>query len=174
MGGVAAFDDHLVAVEDAGVDHGVALHLEDEVLPGAQHGFGHRHAVAFVLDGVDRRAGGDAAQHRQFAHLAGRRGGVGHAHAFHHLGPERGAALGRRGGGGLLRHLDHLQRPGPVRQAAQEAPLLQRRDQAVDAGLGGQVQGFLHLVEGRGDAGLLEPLVDEHQQFVLFAREHET
>jgi hypothetical protein len=59
-----------------------------------------------------------------------------------------------------------------VGQAAQEAALLQGGDQAVDAGLGGQVQRVLHLVEGGGDARLLQPLVDEHEQFVLLAREH--
>ena len=57
-------------------------------------------------------------------------------------------------------------------QAADEAALLQRRDQPVDAGFRGQVQRLLHLVERGGDARLLNTFVDEHQQFVLFAREH--
>ena len=67
---------------------------------------------------------------------------------------------------------DHLDGAGPVRQAADEAALLERGDQAVNAGLGAQVERFLHLVEGGRHAGLLEPLVDEAEQFVLLARQH--
>jgi hypothetical protein len=92
------------------------------------------------------------------------------AGALDQLGLERRAAAGA--GRGLFRQAHDLERAGPVRQAAQEAPLLEGGDQPVDAGLGGQVQGFLHLVEGRRDPGFLDPLMDEHEQFVLFAREH--
>jgi hypothetical protein len=42
----------------------------------------------------------------------------------------------------------------------------------VDAGLGAKVEGILHLVERGRDARFLHPLVDEHQQFVLLARQH--
>jgi hypothetical protein len=59
-----------------------------------------------------------------------------------------------------------------VRQTADEAALLQRRDQPVDARLGRQVQRLLHLVEGGRHAGLLDPFMDEHQEFVLLAGEH--
>ena len=48
-----------------------------------------------------------------------------------------------------------------------KAALLERRDQPVDAGLGAQVQRLLHLVEGRGDAILLESFVDEVQEIVF-------
>jgi hypothetical protein len=137
---------------------------------------GHRQALALVLDGVDRGAGGDAAQDRQLAGVVGGDlrlgGGRRLTAALDHLGLEGAAPLGRRGRRGLLRQLDHLQRPGPVGQAADEAALLERRDQPVDARLGRQVQRLLHLVEGGGDAGLLDPFVDEHQQLVLLAREH--
>jgi hypothetical protein len=71
----------------------------------------------------------------------------------------------------------HALAPGPtswpVRQPAEEAALLQRGDEAVDAGLGGEVQGVLHFVERRRDSGLLDPLMDEHEQLVLFACEHD-
>ena len=59
-----------------------------------------------------------------------------------------------------------------VGEAADEAAFLQRRDQAVDARLGRQVQRLLHLVEGRRNARLPDALMNEHQEFVLFLREH--
>ena len=46
------------------------------------------------------------------------------------------------------------------------------RDQPVDAGVGGEVERHLHFVEGGGDAGLLDPLMDEHEKFVLLAGKH--
>jgi hypothetical protein len=55
---------------------------------------------------------------------------------------------------------------------AQEAALLKRRDEAVDAGLGRQIERLLHLVERRRDAGFLDPLMDEHEKFVLLTGEH--
>ena len=68
--------------------------------------------------------------------------------------------------------LDHLQRPRPVRQAADEAALLQCRDQAMDSGLGGKVQRILHLVEGGRNTRFLQALVDEAQQLQLLAGQH--
>ena len=58
-------------------------------------------------------------------------------------------------------------------ELADEAALLQGRNQSVDAGFGAQVQRLLHFLERRRNAGFLQPLVNEHEQFVLFAREHE-
>src|SRR5437899_204844 len=66
----------------------------------------------------------------------------------------------------------HLDRPRPVGQAADEAALLECRDQAVDARLRSEVERVLHLVERRGDARLLEALVNEAQQFQLLSGEH--
>ncbi len=57
-------------------------------------------------------------------------------------------------------------------QAADEAALLQRRDQPVNAGFGAQIERVLHLVEGRRNAGFLEPLMDETQKLELFPRQH--
>src|SRR3546814_382007 len=59
-----------------------------------------------------------------------------------------------------------------MRQAADEAALLQRRDQPMDARLGLEVERVLHLVEGWRDAGVLDPLLDEHEQLVLLPGEH--
>jgi hypothetical protein len=56
--------------------------------------------------------------------------------------------------------------------AAEKAPLLQRRDQPVDAGFGTQVQRVLHFLETGGTAGFPQMLVDKNQQFVLFGGEH--
>jgi len=59
-----------------------------------------------------------------------------------------------------------------MRQPADKAAFLQSADKAVDAGLGTEVKGVLHFVEGGGDAGRGQPLIDEHQQLVLLARQH--
>ena len=66
----------------------------------------------------------------------------------------------------------HLKRARPVGQPADEAALLQRRDQPVDAGFRREIQRILHFVEGRGDAGLLQPLMNEEEKFMLLARQH--
>ncbi len=60
----------------------------------------------------------------------------------------------------------------PVGQAAHEAALLERGDQPVDAGLRLEVERLLHLVEGRGYARLLQPLMDEHEKLFLLRCEH--
>src|SRR5689334_18208307 len=82
--------------EDAGVDHRVPGDLQDEVLAGAQDAFRHRHAVAFLLDRLDGRAGGDLAEDGELAAVVGG-GRLGWA-AVDELGLERSPALGRGGG----------------------------------------------------------------------------
>ena len=72
----------------------------------------------------------------------------------------------------LVRQLDDLDGAGAVRQAADEAALLQRRDQPVNAGFGPQIERVLHLVERGRNAGFLQPLVDEAQKLELLASEH--
>ncbi len=42
----------------------------------------------------------------------------------------------------------------------------------MDAGFRRQVERILHLVEGGRNAAFLHPLVDEHQQLMLFSRQH--
>ena len=130
----------------------------------ADEGFGSGEAVDLVLDRLDRRAGGDAAEHRQVddarrGHgriggraLRRRRGG---GAAALEIGVDQRRAetalSGRRDGidPGAFRHAQDFQRAGPVRQASDEAALLQRRDQPVDAGFRPQIERFFHLVEGR-------------------------
>jgi competence protein ComEC len=177
-------DHHDVAVVDAGLDHAVALDLEGIVLAGrGQHHRGHADRGGAVLQRLDRGAGGDAADQRYVARL----GGAGHG-----LHAEPGAGLLERVRLGQ-RPLDHrraeaapawvhvldivgqaqdLDGAGAVGQAADEAALLERGDQAVNAGFGAQAQGLLHLVEGGRDAIALHPLVDEHQEFVLLPGQH--
>ena len=89
------------------------------------------------------------------------------------------AALGLAAGGGgaqgfghIVGKLEHFQGAGALFHAAQEAALFQGGDQAVDAGLGFQVQRFLHFVKGGRNAAFAHPFMDEHQQFILFARQH--
>ena len=91
----------------------------------------------------------------------------------------RGGAVRRRhrartrlGQGRVLGQLDDLKRAGAMRQAAQEPALLKGRDQAMDAGLGLEVQRLLHFVERGRDAGFPQTLVNEHEQFILLAGEH--
>jgi hypothetical protein len=43
----------------------------------------------------------------------------------------------------------------------------------MNAGFGLQVQGILHFLERRRNPFFLEALIDEKQQFELFAREHD-
>ena len=71
-----------------------------------------------------------------------------------------------------FRQLDHLDGARAVWQAADEAALLERRDQPMDAGLGAQVERILHLVEGGRHAGFLQPLMDEAQKLELLACQH--
>ena len=61
----------------------------------------------------------------------------------------------------VVRQSDHFQRAGAVMPAAQEAALLQRRDQAVDARFGLELQRLLHLLEARREAGRFEVTVDD-------------
>jgi hypothetical protein len=42
----------------------------------------------------------------------------------------------------------------------------------VDARLAAQIERVLHFVEGGRNPALLHAFVDEHQKFVLLAREH--
>src|SRR5262249_32798239 len=66
----------------------------------------------------------------------------------------------------------HLDGARPVGQAANEAALFKRGDEAVNAGFGAQVESVLHLVEGRRHARLLQALMDKSQQFQLLPGEH--
>ena len=68
--------------------------------------------------------------------------------------------------------LDDLERARPMGQAADEAALLERGDQAVDPRFRSQVESLLHFVEGRRYPRFLEAFVDEHQKLELLFGEH--
>jgi hypothetical protein len=167
---------------NAGVDHRVAAHFEGVVFAGAEHVRRHADGVAAGLQRLDRRARGDAAHHRDRDRTAAVVLDVAVAiarwradlaeRAFDDAGGEAAAAGGGGGADSEFRQLDDLDGAGAVRQPADEAALFQRGDQAVDAGLGAQIERILHLVEGGRHAGFLQPLIDESQKFILFAREH--
>ena len=72
----------------------------------------------------------------------------------------------------VLREFDHLDGAGPVRQTANEAALDERCDEPVNAGLGPQIEGVLHFIEGGGHAAFLHAPVDEEQKLFLFFGEH--
>ena len=92
--------------------------------------------------------------------------------ALDDIGREIAAAWAPRLGEWRFGQLDHLERAGPVGHAPQEAALLERQDQAMDAGLGLEIQRILHFLERGRNAFLLQAFVDEKKQFELFAREH--
>jgi hypothetical protein len=85
----------------------------------------------------------------------------------------RELAAARRRDGCRFRQTEHLDGPRPVRQAADEIALFERKDQTMDAGLRTQIERLLHLVEGRRDALLLQALVNEAQQLVLLLGQHD-
>ncbi len=94
--GCARADD-VVAVEDAGLDHGVAAHPEHEQVAVAHEVGGQRHDLLDVLLGEHVGAGGDVAHERHVAHRP---------------------ALGHRIGGGVVADLDG---PGLDRVATEVA-----------------------------------------------------
>ena len=71
-----------------------------------------------------------------------------------------------------LGQANDLERPGAVGQAANEAPLFKRGDQAVDAGFRFEIERVLHFVKGGRNAGFAQAFMDEAEQFVLFSRQH--
>ena len=174
-------DKRDIAIENAGVDHGVAAHLQGEMLAGGEQVGRHVDDVAALLNCLDRRAGGDAAHHRhrdRTAALAGvlaiRAVRTVRAHAAEvALDHARGeAARAVQAMADRIGQLNHLDGARPVGQPPDEAALLQRGDQPVDARFGAQIEGVLHLVEGGRNAGLCQPLVDEAQQLELLAGQH--
>ena len=132
-----------------------------------------------VAQRLDRGAGRDLAVERKLQRAAGlgRHHGAGQgrrevAADDVEAGAPFLARTGRLGGlGGLvLRQAHDIEGARPVRQAPDEAAFLETRNQAVDAGLGLEPEGFLHLVEGRGNAGFAQLFLDEFQEFPLLAR----
>src|SRR5262252_10648025 len=175
IGPIGLLEERDIAVEYAGLDHAVAAHLEGEMLPGRKHVGGHVDDVAFGLDRLDRRAGSDAAhdRHRYGAPAFILRCGPHPAKiALDHARCESARTTCADAVRNRLRQFDHLDGAGTIGQPANEAALLERRDQAMDPGFRTQIERVLHLVEGGRHAGLLEALVDEAQQFELFSGQH--
>src|SRR6266566_7511733 len=97
VGNLGAAEQRDVAVEDAGIDHGIAAHFQREMIPGREQVGRHVDGVAAVLDRLDRRAGGDAAHDRNGDRAAALVLGIG-AHppevALDDVGGEPAAASG--------------------------------------------------------------------------------
>src|ERR1700733_15233909 len=92
--------------------------------------------------------------------------------SFNDAWGETAGAVRRHAMGNRFGKLDHLNGASPVRQAADKAALLKRRDQPVNAGFGAKVERILHLVKGGRNPGLLESLMDKTQELSLLACEH--
>ena len=187
-GGIDFLNDDGIAVENAGIDHGVARHFQGVMFAAADHAAGHRHFRNLVLQRFDGRAGGDAADqrhiHNAFAVAKVAPGCAAapcvrrHARFAAPMAARQAALRLASGGGGpqgfrhVVRQFEHFQGAGALFHPAQEAALFQGGDQAVDAGLGFEVQRFLHFIEGGGDAGFPDSLMDEHQKLILFPGQH--
>src|SRR5580704_14652328 len=59
-----------------------------------------------------------------------------------------------------------------MRQAADEAALLEAADEPVDARFRLEAQRVLHFLERGRNAAIRQATVDEEQQLILFARQH--
>ena len=59
-----------------------------------------------------------------------------------------------------------------IRQPADESPFFKGGDQAMNARLGPKVQRVLHFIKRWRNTGFLQSFVNEHEQFVLLARQH--
>ena len=72
----------------------------------------------------------------------------------------------------IFRQPDHLQRPGAVREPADETAFLQRRDQPMNARLAAQVEGGLHFVKAGRNTVPLHAAMDKFQQIQLLLGQH--
>ncbi len=164
-GSFRPLDQRIVAVEYPGLDHRIAGNLERVMIARTEQGCGNSE-LRRILERLDRNTGGDAAVQRQFDDIVGDGGRAG-----------RGA---RREGDNIvlcclcaafgIAH--HFERTRPVRQPLQEPAFLKGADQPVHTRLGLEAQRFLHLLEGRGNAGFGQPVFYEANEFVLFAGKH--
>ena len=153
--------------------------IADCVTKGFQIGAGILNVPAILLVvalTTETLAGSDPA-HDWHAHRLGQALAFGHLrHAakasFDHAWRETAGPAGPERLGHGIRQPHDLHGAGPVRQAPHEAALLERRDQAVNAGFRFEIQSFLHLVEGGGHARLLQALMDEHEELFLLGCQH--
>src|SRR3982074_2998762 len=178
LGGLVALDQRHVAVENPGIHHGIAAHLERVVLSGTEHVRWHADGVTAGLQRLNRCAGGDATHdrhgNRTVAIILGADAGTAAdpaERAFDDAGRKAATAVAATAGR-KLGQLDDLDGAGAIGKAANEAALFKGCDEAMDPGLRTQIQRILHLVEGGRNAGFLQAFADESQEFVLFARKH--
>jgi len=142
IGAVGLTDDHRVTVENASLDHRVAIHGEGIMAAEADHVRRHHHVMAMLLYRGDRDAGGNPAHDRYrygdvalvLVAVGGARCRLAREVALDHARREAGAAhgLGRAGNqrGAAWRRervgqLDDFQRTGTIGQAADENRALQ-------------------------------------------------
>src|SRR5262249_14335437 len=114
-------------------DHRVAPHLKREVLAGGEHLGGNVDGVALGLYRLDRGARGDTAHDRDRNRAPAVVLGGGADTAEVALDDIRGEAAAADASRDRLGQLDHLDSAGAIGQAAYEAALFERRDQAMDA-----------------------------------------
>ena len=76
------------------------------------------------------------------------------------------------GDGRRFGQAQHLDRARAIGEPPDEAALLQRHDQPMNAGLGAQIERLLHFVEGRRHALVLQALVNETKQLALLPGQH--
>ena len=74
--------------------------------------------------------------------------------------------------GNRFGQLDYLDGPGTIRQATNKAAFLEGGDEPMNSRFRPQIEGVLHLVEGRRHTGFGQPLVDEAQELELLAGQH--
>jgi hypothetical protein len=146
FGGVGlATDDDQVAIEDAGVDHRVALDPKHEYRSSTHQRLGQTEDVLDVLGGQHRAAGGDPSYQWDLAHVFGQ----------------------LRGGLGSRLPTQHLDGPGLGGIAADHARLDQRRQVAVDRGGRGEPHRLTDLAYRRGIAPIGDGGPDEVQDLSL-------
>src|SRR5205085_1217219 len=95
LGSLSLFEECDIAIEDAGFDHAVTAHFQGKMIARGKHLGWHIDDVALVLNGFDRRAGGDSAHdgHRYRAGTLIIRGRTYPAKiSLNHIGPETTAA----------------------------------------------------------------------------------
>src|SRR5712691_1703250 len=145
-------DDDDVAVEDAGIDHRVALDAQQELLATSGERLGHTQVVLDVLLREQRPAGGDLADERQRMQLA--------------VGPE----LNRLGGGAAV--LQQLERAWLGRIAAKVARAFQIREVRMDGRRRGEADLLPDLAHGRRVAVPVDVLDEKVPDLLLSAGQH--
>jgi hypothetical protein len=145
--GLLAAHDREVAVEDAGIDHRVALHAQDELLASAGERLRDGDVLLDVLLGEQRPARGDLADERQPVDVG------------------RAPALG-------LRVPAELQRTRLGRVALDQAGALEVREVRVHRGRRGEPDRLSDLAHRRRVAVLVDVVGQELPDLLLASGQH--